>query len=41
MEDFLFQRGHFQVPENSSHLKMYDWKTSFLLGFGLFSGANC
>ena len=29
------------LPEtNSSHLKMMVWKRNFLLGFGLFSGAN-
>ena len=41
------EKGRFWVlvltsPEtNSSHLKMDGWKTTFLLGFGLFSGANC
>ena len=30
------------LPEtNSSPLKMDGWNTTFLLGFGLFSGANC
>ncbi len=30
------------LPEtNSSPLKMAGWNTTFLLGFGLFSGAKC
>ena len=30
------------LPEtNSSHLKMDGWKITYLLGPGLFSGANC
>ena len=30
------------LPEtNSSHLKMDGWEITYLLGPGLFSGANC
>ncbi len=29
------------LETNSSPLKMDGWNTTFLLGFGLFSGANC
>ncbi len=38
----LEQLKLFTLPEtNSSHLKMDGWNTTFLLGPGLFSGANC